>query len=51
MKCHCVKTVRIQNFSGSGFPAFGPNTEIYFVNERNEDQKNSEYGHFLHSVG
>ena len=34
---HCVKSVGIRNYSGSHFPAFGPNT----------DQNNSEYGHFL----
>ena len=36
---HCVKGVRIRNFSGSYFPAFGLTT----------DQKNSEYGHFARS--
>ena len=36
---HCVKSVRIWSFSGPYVPAFGLNT----------DQKNSEYGHFLHS--
>ena len=29
---HCVKTVRIRSFSGSYFPAFDLNTEIYRVN-------------------
>ena len=32
----CVKSVRIRNFSGPYFPAFGINT----------DQKNFEYRHF-----
>ena len=36
---HCEKSVYIWSFSGSYFPAFGPNT----------DQKNSEYGHFSRS--
>ena len=26
---HCVKIVRIQNFSGTHYPAFGLNTEIF----------------------
>ena len=29
---HCVKSVRIQSFSGPHFPAFGLNTETYRVN-------------------
>ena len=28
---HCVKSVRIRSFSGTYFPAFGPNTERYSV--------------------
>ena len=28
-KNYCVKSVRIQSFSGPYFPAFQPNTEIY----------------------
>ena len=32
---NCVKSVRIRNYSGPYFPAFGMNT----------DQNNSEYGH------
>ena len=28
---HCVKNVRIRNYSSPHFPAFGPNTEKYFV--------------------
>ena len=37
---HCVKSVRIQSFSGPHFP--------YSVQMReNTEQKNSEYGHFL----
>ena len=31
---HCVKRVRIRNFSGLYFPAFEMNTEIYRVNLR-----------------
>ena len=31
---HCVKSVRIQNFSGPCFPVFGLNREIYSVNIR-----------------
>ena len=31
---HCVKSVRIQNFSGLYFPAFGLNTERYSVSLR-----------------
>ena len=45
---HCVKSGRISNFSDPYFPAFGPNTEIYGVQE-NTDQKNSEYGQFSRS--
>ena len=37
---HYVKSVRIRNFPGPYFPAFGLNT----------DQKNSEYGHFSRIV-
>ena len=29
---HCVKSVRIWSFSGPHFPAFGLNTDIYFLN-------------------
>ena len=29
----CVKSVRIQRFSGPHFSAFGPNTEIFSVNQ------------------
>ena len=36
---HCVKSVRIQSFSGPYFPAFGLNM----------DQKNSEYRNILRS--
>ena len=28
---HCVKSVRIQSYSGTYFPAFGMNTERYGV--------------------
>ena len=37
---HCVKSVRIQSFSGPYFLVFGQNT----------DHKNSEYRRFSHSV-
>ena len=47
---HCVKSVRIRSFSGAYFPAFELNTERYSVQMwENMDQKNSKYGHFLHS--
>ena len=39
---HCVKSVRIQSYSGPHFPAFGM--------RENANQNNSEYGHFLFSV-
>ena len=43
---HCVKSVRIRNYSGPHFPAFG----LYSVCMReNADQNNSEYKHFLRS--
>ena len=35
MRCthkHCLKSIRTWSFSGLYFPAFGLNTEIYFVN-------------------
>ena len=54
---HCVKSVRIWNFSGPHFLKFGLNTEIYRVYlciqskcEKTEDQRNSEYGHTFHAV-
>ena len=31
---HYVKSVRIRSFSGPQFPAFGLNTDIYYVNPR-----------------
>ena len=37
---HCVKRVRIRNYSGLYFPTF----------ELNTDQNNSEYKHFSRSV-
>ena len=50
---HCVKSVLIRSYSGPHFPAFGLNTERYSVVSpnsvrlrENEDQNNSEYGHF-----
>ena len=32
-KTHCVKSVRIRNYSGPYFPAFGLNTERYTQSE------------------
>ena len=56
-KYHCVKSVRIRSFSGPYFPAFGLNMDRYRVSlqnsvrmRENTDRKNSEYGHFSHSV-
>ena len=31
---HCVKSARIQSYSGPNFPAFGLNTERYFISLR-----------------
>ena len=58
---HCVKSVRIQSYSGPYFLAFGLNTERYKESQRsispysvrmreNTDQNNSEYEHFSRSV-
>ena len=55
---HCVKSVRIQSYSGLHFPTIGPNTKRYSVSLRTQsecekmrtDQNNSKYGHFLCSV-
>ena len=54
---HCVKKVHIPTFSGSYFPVFGLNTEIYGVNLRIQSKyrkiqtrKNSVFGHFSRSV-
>ena len=55
---HCVKSVRIQSYSGLHFPTVGPNTKRYSVSLRIQsecekmrtDQNNSKYGHFLCSV-
>ena len=49
------KNVRIRSFSGRYFPALWLNMEIcnplFSIRKReNTDQKNSKYGHFLHSV-
>ena len=49
---HCVKSVRIRNYSGPHFLKFGLNTERYSVSLQmweNVEQNNSEYGHFLRS--
>ena len=54
LNAKCVKRVRIESFSGPYFPAFGLNTERYYVSLgiqfefwESKDQKNSAYGHFL----
>ena len=51
---HCVKSARIQSFSGPYFPVFGLNTERYIVSlciqSECTGQKNSECGYFLRSV-
>ena len=51
---HCVKSVRIQSFSGPYFLAFGLHIlriSLYAVQIReNTHQKNSEYGHFSRNV-
>ena len=53
---HCLKSVRIRSFSGRYFSAFGLNAERHSISQysvrmrKNMDQKNSEYGHFSHSV-
>ena len=39
-RIHCVKSARVRNYSGRHFPAFGLNTERYFVSLRIK----SEYG-------
>ena len=51
---HCVKSARIQSFSGPHFPAFRLNPENllckfpYSVRtQENMDQKNNDYGLFL----
>ena len=44
---HCIKNVRIQNFSGPHFPEFGLNTEIYSVNLCIQ----SEWGKYGHWYG
>ena len=46
---HCVGSVRIRSFSGPFFPAFGLNTNRIQMRE-NTVKKNSEFGHFSHSV-
>ena len=56
-KKHCINGVRIRNYSGPYFPAFGLNTERYSVSLRiqykvreNTEQNNSEYGCFFRSA-
>ena len=51
---HCVRSVRILNYSGPCFPAFGLNMERYGLPysvrmQENTDQNNSKYGHFSRS--
>ena len=49
---HCVKSVRIRNYSGPYFPTIVLNLGIspYSVRMReNKDQNNSEHGRFLRS--
>ena len=45
---HCVKSVRIQSFSGPYFPTFGLNTKRYVFNPNagKYGPDNSEYGQF-----
>ena len=35
---HCVEIVQIRSYSGPYFPAFGMNTEIYFLSLRIESE-------------
>ena len=53
LNAKCLRSARIQSFSGPYFPAFGLNTERYYISLgiqfefwENNDQKNSAYGHF-----
>ena len=53
---HCVKCFQIRRFSCPYFPAFGLNTERYFVSLRIQfkcgkilTRKNSVFGHFSRS--
>ena len=57
LDCHYVKSVHILSYSGPHFPAFGLNTDRYYVSIRIQsdcwetaDQNNSEYRHFSRSV-
>ena len=59
LRHHCLKSVRIRNYSGPYFPAIGLNTEKYSECGKvgqiirmweNKDQNNSEYGHSLRSA-
>ena len=36
---HCVKSVRIESYSGPYFPAFGPNTKRYSVSLRSQSKR------------
>ena len=47
-RVHCVKSVRIQSFSGPYFPVFGLNTERYGVSlQYGEILRISQYGEIL----
>ena len=46
---NCVKTVRIQSFSGRIFPHIFCSSPDSVRMRKNTDQKNSECGHFSHS--
>ena len=50
---HCIKSVRVQSFSGPHFPAFGLNMErslsIFSPNAGKYGPEYSEYGHFSRS--
>ena len=46
---NCLKSVRIRSYSGPHFPAFGLLC-IQSECEKNADQNNSGYGHFLRST-
>ena len=42
---HCVKRVRVRSYSGPHFPAFGLNTERYYLSVFSPNA--GKYGHFL----
>ena len=47
---HCVKSVRIQSFSGPYFPAFGLNTERYSVSLRIQSKRGKIRTRKTHAV-